>query len=140
MTEVEMNAAMETGIELARDAAAEGCDLLGFGEMGIGNTTSASAIAAALTGQPVEAVVGRGTGADDACLARKRSAIERGLALHADRLCWSWWRDQGVARGSGDPPQNGSPAPQRFCDASAVSRSRPCAGSAWEPRRAAFLY
>jgi len=86
MTEVEMNAAVESGIELARDAAAEGCDLLGFGEMGIGNTTSASAIAAALTGQPVEAAVGRGTGADDACLGRKRSAIERGLALHADRL------------------------------------------------------
>jgi len=86
MTEVEMNAALNTGIELARDAAAEGCDLLGFGEMGIGNTTSASAIAAILTGQTVEAVVGRGTGADDACLARKRSAIERGLALHADRF------------------------------------------------------
>ena len=86
MTEGEMNAAMETGIELARDAAAEGCDLLGFGEMGIGNTTSASAIAAALTGQPVEAVIGRGTGADDACLERKRSAIERGLALHAGNI------------------------------------------------------
>jgi nicotinate-nucleotide--dimethylbenzimidazole phosphoribosyltransferase len=86
MTEEEMNAALETGIDLARGAANEGCDLLGFGEMGIGNTTSASAIAAALTGQSVEAVVGRGTGADDECLARKRSAIERGLALHADRL------------------------------------------------------
>jgi nicotinate-nucleotide--dimethylbenzimidazole phosphoribosyltransferase len=86
MTEVEMNAALDTGIELARDAAAEGCDLLGFGEMGIGNTTSASAITAILTGQPVEAVIGRGTGADDACLDRKRKAIERALALHADRL------------------------------------------------------
>jgi nicotinate-nucleotide--dimethylbenzimidazole phosphoribosyltransferase len=86
MTEAEMNAALDTGIELARDAADEGCDLLGFGEMGIGNTTSASAIAAILTGRPVEAVVGRGTGADEECLARKRSAIERGLALHADRL------------------------------------------------------
>ncbi len=86
MTEAEMNTALNTGIELARDAADEGCDLLGFGEMGIGNTTSASAIATALTGQPVEAVAGRGTGADDECLARKLSAIERGLALHADRL------------------------------------------------------
>jgi nicotinate-nucleotide--dimethylbenzimidazole phosphoribosyltransferase len=86
MTEVEMAAALETGIELASDSALAGCDLLGFGEMGIGNTTSASAIAAALTHEPIEAVVGCGAGADDACLARKRSAIERALALHADNL------------------------------------------------------
>lgn len=86
MTEAEMRAAIETGIELAAEAAAAGCDLLGFGEMGIGNTTAASAITAALTGEPVENVVGRGTGVDDACLARKRRAIERGLALHAGHL------------------------------------------------------
>jgi nicotinate-nucleotide--dimethylbenzimidazole phosphoribosyltransferase len=86
MTLAEMNAALETGVELACDATLAGCDLLGFGEMGIGNTTSASAIAAALTGQPVEAVVGCGAGADEACMARKRSAIRRALALHADSL------------------------------------------------------
>ena len=86
MTEVEMNAALETGIELACDSAMAGCDLLGFGEMGIGNTTAASAIAGALTRQRAEAVVGCGAGADDACMARKRSAIERALALHADSL------------------------------------------------------
>ena len=86
MTEGEMYAAIETGIELASDSATAGCDLLGFGEMGIGNTTSASAIAAALTGEPIAAVVGRGAGADDACIARKRSAIQRALALHADSL------------------------------------------------------
>jgi nicotinate-nucleotide--dimethylbenzimidazole phosphoribosyltransferase len=86
MTEAEMIAALETGIELARDSAMSGCDLLGFGEMGIGNTTSASAIAAALTGEPIEAVVGCGAGADDACLARKRSAIQRALTLHAESL------------------------------------------------------
>jgi nicotinate-nucleotide--dimethylbenzimidazole phosphoribosyltransferase len=86
MTEAEMNAALETGIGLAGDSAMAGCDLLGFGEMGIGNTTSASAIAAALTGEPAEAVVGCGTGADEACMARKRSAIQRALALHADNL------------------------------------------------------
>jgi nicotinate-nucleotide--dimethylbenzimidazole phosphoribosyltransferase len=54
--------------------------------MGIGNTTSASAITVALTGQAVELVVGAGAGADEECMARKRSAIERGLALHAGRL------------------------------------------------------
>jgi nicotinate-nucleotide--dimethylbenzimidazole phosphoribosyltransferase len=86
MTEAEMHAALETGIQLAAEAAGEGCDLLGFGEMGIGNTTAASAIAAALTSLPVEKVVGRGTGVDDEGLARKRRAIERGLALHAPLL------------------------------------------------------
>jgi len=86
MTEAEMNAALETGIELACDSAMAGCDLLGFGEMGIGNTTAASAITAALTGRPTEALVGRGVGADDAGMARKRSAIQRALALHADNL------------------------------------------------------
>jgi nicotinate-nucleotide--dimethylbenzimidazole phosphoribosyltransferase len=86
MTEAEMTAAIETGVELARDSTVAGCDLLGFGEMGIGNTTSASAIAAALTREPIAAVVGCGAGADDACMARKRSAIERALALHADSL------------------------------------------------------
>src|SRR5450432_317067 len=83
MTHAEMSAALETGIQLACDSAMAGCDLLGFGEMGIGNTTAASAITAALTGQPTEALVGCGAGADDACLARKRTAIQRALALHA---------------------------------------------------------
>jgi nicotinate-nucleotide--dimethylbenzimidazole phosphoribosyltransferase len=86
MTEAEMTAALETGVELAYDSAMAGCDLLGFGEMGIGNTTSASAIAAALTLEPIAAVVGCGAGADDACMARKRSAIQRALALHAESL------------------------------------------------------
>jgi nicotinate-nucleotide--dimethylbenzimidazole phosphoribosyltransferase len=86
MTEAEMNAALETGIELACDSAMAGCDLLGFGEMGIGNTTAASAITAALTLQSIDALVGRGAGADDAGMARKRSAIQRALALHAGSL------------------------------------------------------
>lgn len=86
MTRDEMNAAMQTGIELAQDACAAGCDVVGFGEMGIGNTTAAAAITAALTGDSIEAVVGSGTGADGACMDRKRSAIRRGLALHAPDL------------------------------------------------------
>jgi nicotinate-nucleotide--dimethylbenzimidazole phosphoribosyltransferase len=86
MTEAEMSTALATGIELAFGSAAARCDLLGFGEMGIGNTTSASAITAALTHEPIEALVGCGTGADEACMARKRSAIRRGLSLHADNL------------------------------------------------------
>jgi nicotinate-nucleotide--dimethylbenzimidazole phosphoribosyltransferase len=86
MTETEMAAALEIGIELATESAMQGCDLLGFGEMGIGNTTSASAIAAALTGQAPEAVVGTGAAADEACVVRKRSAIRRALTLHTESL------------------------------------------------------
>jgi len=86
MTDAELDFALQAGIELAREAAKDGCDLLGFGEMGIGNTTAASAIAACLTRQPVDAVVGCGAGADEACLDRKRSAIRRALARHADHV------------------------------------------------------
>jgi nicotinate-nucleotide--dimethylbenzimidazole phosphoribosyltransferase len=86
MTETEMIAALEVGIELAADSLAQGCDLLGFGEMGIGNTTSASAITAALTGLGPEAVVGIGAAADDACMVRKLSAIRRALNLHGESL------------------------------------------------------
>jgi nicotinate-nucleotide--dimethylbenzimidazole phosphoribosyltransferase len=81
MTAPEMMKAIEAGIEAATDAS-----VAGFGEMGIGNTTSASAITAALTGEPVEALVGIGTGADADCMARKRSAVRRALALHAASL------------------------------------------------------
>lgn len=86
MMEAEMTAALATGIEIACECARAGCDLLGFGEMGIGNTTAASAMTAAMTGEPIEAVVGCGTGADEACMARKRSAVERALLLHDESL------------------------------------------------------
>jgi nicotinate-nucleotide--dimethylbenzimidazole phosphoribosyltransferase len=62
------------------------CVLLCLGEMGIGNTTTASALAAALFGGGAARWVGRGTGVDDAGLARKRAAIEAGLARHAGVL------------------------------------------------------
>jgi len=83
MSREEAQASLELGIEMVEAAAADGCALLAIGEMGIGNTTAASAITAAITGAEPAGVVGRGTGADDAGLARKRSAVERALALHA---------------------------------------------------------
>lgn len=82
MTREQAIAALLVGIEMAEGAAAAGCTLVGMGEMGIGNTTAASALAAALTGRDPASVIGRGTGADDACLARKLAAVERALALH----------------------------------------------------------
>jgi nicotinate-nucleotide--dimethylbenzimidazole phosphoribosyltransferase len=86
MTESQVEEALEAGIAEAYAAVADGYNLLGCGEMGIANTTSAAAIAAALTLLPATEVTGRGTGADDAALARKVSAIERALALHGPHL------------------------------------------------------
>ena len=61
---------------------AAGADLVCLGEMGIGNTTAASAVAAALFGGGGERWAGRGTGVDDAGLARKRAVIDAGLKRH----------------------------------------------------------
>lgn len=61
-------------------------DLLVTGEMGIGNTTAAAAIAAALFDDGAEAWVGRGTGVDDAGLAQKRAVVTAGLSHHSDAL------------------------------------------------------
>src|SRR5213594_1033378 len=75
--------AIETGARLAEQALDAGADLLATGEMGIGNTTAASAIAAAITGALPERVTGRGTGVDDATLARKVDVVRRALAVNA---------------------------------------------------------
>lgn len=82
MREDEVVAALRCGWE-AVDATA---DVLVTGEMGIGNTTPAAAIAAALFGGDAGGWVGRGTGVDDAGLARKADAVARGLVLHGDVL------------------------------------------------------
>lgn len=68
------------------EAIAGGTDLLCLGEMGIGNTTIAAAIYAALYGGPATHWVGRGTGLDDAGLARKAAVVEQALATHAGHL------------------------------------------------------
>ena len=59
------------------------CDLICLGEMGIGNTTAASAIAAALFGGGGARWAGRGTGVDDDGLSRKRGVIDQAIARHA---------------------------------------------------------
>ncbi len=82
LTETEMQAALRVGIDLASEAARAGVTLIGLGDMGIGNTTAASAITAALTGMLPAQVTGRGTGADDATFARKIKMVEQALALN----------------------------------------------------------
>jgi len=67
--------AWRVGDEEAKRALAEGARVLAAGEMGIGNTTAASCLIALLTGLDVDAAVGRGAGADDATLARKREVV-----------------------------------------------------------------
>jgi nicotinate-nucleotide--dimethylbenzimidazole phosphoribosyltransferase len=73
---------LQVGIDLATGAARQDIGLIGTGEMGIGNTTSSSAIAAVMTGRPVSEVTGRGTGIDDVSHARKIDVIQRALDFH----------------------------------------------------------
>ena len=81
MTMPELLAALNTGWQAVDPAA----DLLVVGEMGIGNTTSAAAIALALYGGQAGDWVGRGTGVDDAGLARKAAVVADGVARHGSR-------------------------------------------------------
>lgn len=80
MTRAEAERALAAGIALADDLASEGVTLIGLGDMGIGNTTAASALTAAFTGLPPAEVTGRGTGIDDTGWTRKVDAITRALA------------------------------------------------------------
>lgn len=82
MTNAQMLQAVATGIEIAEMQATLGADLIGTGDMGIGNTTPSSAIVAAFTNRAVVDVTGRGTGVDDEGLARKIAVIETALAVN----------------------------------------------------------
>ncbi len=74
--------AIAKGIELVRSQKQQGVTLLATGEMGIGNTTTSSAVAAVLLGQPVEAMTGRGAGLSDEGLVRKIHAIQKGIEIN----------------------------------------------------------
>ena len=82
MTREECAQAVLVGVEAAREAAEQGYTLIGTGEMGIGNSTAASALTAAFAGLDPEKVVGRGTGLDDAGVAHKVSVVRRALAVN----------------------------------------------------------
>lgn len=79
MTRAQAVEAVGRGIRLVQEQKAAGVQLLATGEMGIGNTTTSSAVAAVLLGQPVERMTGRGAGLSDEGLARKVDAICRGI-------------------------------------------------------------
>lgn len=82
MTPAQAAQALETGIRLVRESRNEGYDILCTGEMGIGNTTTASAMASVLLGQNPEAVTGRGAGLDDRGLALKRELILKAISVN----------------------------------------------------------
>jgi nicotinate-nucleotide--dimethylbenzimidazole phosphoribosyltransferase len=82
MTREEAVKAIETGIEIFNQELKNGIDILGTGEMGIGNTTAASAITACFTNKPVEEITGRGAGLDDKGLKNKIDIIKRSLSFN----------------------------------------------------------
>ena len=79
MTVEQAEAALQVGMDVLNEAADRGLQMAAIGEMGIGNTTSASAITAVLCGKPVSEVTGRGTGLDDEGLQKKIAIIEQVL-------------------------------------------------------------
>ena len=83
MTRKEALKCIETGITLAVGYTKKGYKIFGTGDMGIGNTTPSSAIAAVLTGRPVVEVTGKGTGISDASLKQKVKTIQKGIKVNA---------------------------------------------------------
>lgn len=82
MTREQAVRAVMAGAQVVEAEMTRGLDILGAGDMGIGNTTPSAAIAAVLTGRSPSDVVGRGTGVDDAGLARKIAVVEQALAIN----------------------------------------------------------
>ncbi len=82
MTRQQAIDSLETGIGVIEDEVKKGLDLVGTGEMGIGNTTASSAVFSALSGKAVAEVTGRGTGIDDTQLRHKVKVIEKAIALN----------------------------------------------------------
>jgi nicotinate-nucleotide--dimethylbenzimidazole phosphoribosyltransferase len=82
MTQAQALAAIEHGARLAERAIDAGADLLATGEMGIANTTAASAITAVITAAPPAAVTGRGTGVDDATWRHKIEVVRRAIEIN----------------------------------------------------------
>jgi len=86
LSRAQLDAALQTGAALARELAQRGIDCLVLGEIGIGNTTTAAALACALTDASPQIMVGRGTGMDAAGLERKRAIVARSLERHGAPL------------------------------------------------------
>ncbi len=86
MSEEDALAAITVGIEVAEQAINEGTEILGTGDMGIGNTTPSAALYAALLPASAREVTGRGTGIDDAALSNKVEVVAKALEVNKERL------------------------------------------------------
>ena len=82
MTREEAEKSIETGFEIAEGEIQKGADIIGTGDMGIGNTTPSSTIAAAFTGAAVRKLTGRGTGIDNEALENKIKIIEAAIEVN----------------------------------------------------------
>lgn len=82
MSREQAEESIQHGIDVALEEISKGADILGTGDMGIGNTTPSAAIAACILGHSPEQIVGRGTGVDDAGLTRKINIVKRGLKVN----------------------------------------------------------
>jgi nicotinate-nucleotide--dimethylbenzimidazole phosphoribosyltransferase len=82
MTKYEAVRSIEAGIEIFEEEMLNSIDIVGTGDMGIGNTTSSSAIASVITGKPVEDMTGRGTGIDDNGLFKKIAVIKKAISMN----------------------------------------------------------
>ena len=82
MSRKEAKQSILTGFQLATGLFSNGIDILGTGDMGIGNTTPSAAIGTVFTGTPLKEMVGRGTGVDDQGLLKKQEAIQKGIDVN----------------------------------------------------------
>ncbi len=82
MSHQDAETAVATGLQQAANLFEQGVDILGTGDMGIGNTTPSAAVGMVIAGATAEKMVGRGTGVDDAGLVRKRDVVRRGIELN----------------------------------------------------------
>jgi nicotinate-nucleotide--dimethylbenzimidazole phosphoribosyltransferase len=102
MTAAQCAQAIEQGAGIVLGLAAAGCNVVGFGEMGIGNTAAASLLTHCLTGLPLAECVGRGTGLDDAGLARKQDCSTRRWSATATAavtmIRWRCWPNSAASR------------------------------------------
>lgn len=87
MSRAEFEQAWEIGTEMVRQLVAQGYNLISFGEMGIGNTTTSSAVLHALTGISPEFIVGYGAGlSNNECLKKKRAVVAKGVEIHRETM------------------------------------------------------
>ena len=84
MTEAQLQTCFDKSAAIVADVANSGCNIIGFGEMGIGNTASASLIMSAMCQLPIERCVGRGTGLDDKGMHRKFELLTAAQELHGE--------------------------------------------------------